>query len=248
MRTRFSVLIALLLVCGVVPMRSGDEKKAPWRVAGQLEEACSCDAACPCWFGSKPTRMQCSGGQVIFIERGSYGNVPLDGLAIGMMGQSPKGETMMESIGNWDFATIYIDDKANPEQRKALEEIARATNPPAAPPDRTKIRYVPITRKLDGNEHVVTLGSYGSFSGHLIPGGMGGTAKVVNPPGADPIHKEYQQGQTTRQTYTDAGQKWDWSKTNYMYTAFETDSEEYGKFNAAMTQMMEQMKKKPAAK
>jgi hypothetical protein len=248
MRTRSSVLIALLLVCGVVPMRSGDEKKAPWRVAGQLEEACSCDAACPCWFGSKPTRMQCSGGQVIFIERGSYGNVPLDGLAIGMMGQSPKGESMMESMGNWDFLTIYIDEKANPEQRKALEEIARATTPPAAPPDRSKIRYVPITRKLEGTEHVVTLGSYGRFSGHLIPGGMGGTAKVVNPPGADPIHKEYQQGQTTKQTYTDAGQKWDWSKTNYMYTAFETDSEEYGKFNASMTQMMEEMKKKPAAK
>jgi hypothetical protein len=241
-------LITLLLVGGILPIQAGDEKKSPWRISGQLEEACSCDAACPCWFGSKPTRMQCSGGQVIFIEKGSHGSVALDGLAIGVMGQSPKGDTMMESIGNWDFLTIYIDEKANPEQRKALEEIARATAPPAAPPDRTKVRYVPITRKLEGSEHVVTLGSFGSFSGHLMPGGMGGAPKIVNAPGADPVHKEYQQGQTTKQTYTDAGQKWDWSKTNYMYATFETNSVEYDKFNAAMTQMMDQMKKKPPAK
>jgi hypothetical protein len=247
-RHRSSVLIALLLVCGVLPTRAGDEKKSPWRITGQLEEACSCNAACPCWFGSKPTRMQCSGGQVIFIEKGSSGYVSLDGLAIGVMGQSPPDKTMMESIGNWDFVTIYIDEKANPEQRRALEEIVRATTPPAAPPDRTKIRYVPIGRRVEGNEHVVTLGSAGSFSGHLLAGGLGGAPKIVNAPGADPIHKEYQQGETTKQVYTDAGQKWDWSKTNYMYATFETDSVGYDKHNAAMTQMMEQTKKKSPAK
>jgi hypothetical protein len=33
-----------------------------------LEEACKCDAACPCWFGNKPTHMNCGGDQVLFIE------------------------------------------------------------------------------------------------------------------------------------------------------------------------------------
>ena len=55
------------------------------------------------------------------------------------MGQSPEGKSMMESIGNWNFAYLYIDEKANPAQRKALEAIARATSPPAAPPERTKV-------------------------------------------------------------------------------------------------------------
>src|SRR5437867_6848149 len=59
--------------------------KTPWKIVGQLEEACSCNAACPCWFGSKPTHMTCGGGQFIFIEKGTYGNVPLDGLAVGNM-------------------------------------------------------------------------------------------------------------------------------------------------------------------
>src|SRR6266542_6003291 len=190
MRLRSLIAAALFLILTVVSL--ADEKKTPWKVSGTLEEACSCDAACPCWFGSKPTKMTCGGGQVIFIDKGIYGDVPLDGLAFALMGQSPEGRSMMESMGNWNFAYIYIDEKANPAQRKALEAIARATSPPAAPPERTKIRYAPISRKVEGSEHIVTLGNYGSFSGHLVSGGMGsGNPKIVLPPGADPIHKEY---------------------------------------------------------
>ncbi len=43
-------------------------------------------------------------------------------------------------------------------------------------------------------------------------------------------------------TYTDSGQKWDWSNSNYMYANFETNSDEYDKFNAFMMQQMEKAK------
>ncbi len=240
MRSRWPLAATFLLLASLVTV--ADERKTQWKASGKLEEACSCDAACPCWFGSKPTRMNCSGGFALFIDKGSYGNVPLDGLALAFIGASKEGTTMMESMGDWNFATVYIDEKANPEQRKALLAIARDTMPPAAPPERTTVKYVPVTRKVEGEEHIVTIGNFGGFSAHLMPGGMGGTPKIVNPPGADPIHKEYQQGQTTKQTYSDSGQKWDWSNSNYMYGTFQTDSEEYAKFNQAMTQMMEKMK------
>jgi hypothetical protein len=234
----------LLIVLSLVTAAAGlaQEKKTPWKMSGQLEEACSCNAACPCWFGSKPTHAQCNGGFVLFIDKGSYGNVPLDGLGVAFMGASKAGTTMMESMGDWDFMSIYVDEKANPEQRKALEAIARETSPPAAPPDRTHVSYVPITRKLEGSEHVVTIGKLGGFSAHLLPGGMGGAPRIVNPPGADPIHKEYEQGVTTKQTYNDSGKKWDWSNSNYMYGTFDTDSDEYAKFGAAMAQQMQKAK------
>lgn len=219
-------------------------KKPAWKVSGELEEACSCDAACPCWFASKPTRMNCSGGESIFIDKGSYGNVKLDGLAMASMGQSPEGMTMMESFGNWNFGYLYIDERANPEQRKALEEIAGIIFGPAAPPDKMKVQYVRITREINGKEHKVTLGNYGSFSGHLVDGGLGGPSKIVNSTGADPLHRSYLQGRTTRQTYTDAGQKWDWSGTNYMFDNFDVNSEEYAKYAAGLAQKMEAMKKK----
>src|SRR5262249_51804171 len=155
-------------------------------------------------------KMNCSGGYSLFFDkRSTYGNVKLDGLNAAVIGANPHNTTMMESIGDWKVIAMYIDEKGNPEQRKAVETIMRSTAPPAAPPERTTVKYVPITRRIEGNEHIVTIGAYGGFSAHLMPGGMGGAPKIVNPPGADPMHKEYQQGVTTRQTYTDSGQKWD---------------------------------------
>ena len=246
MRTTKLALATLVLLSSAIA-RAGDDKKTSWKVSGVMEEACSCNAACPCWFDSKPTRSHCSGGQVNFIEKGNYGDVSLDGLAVATMGQNPDGTTMMESFGKWDFANIYIDEKASPQQRQALEAIAKATLPLGAPPEKTRIQYVPITRKTTGSEHTITIGSIASFTGHLIPGGMGGSPRILSAPGADPIHREYQQGRTTRQTFTDSGQKWDWSNTNYMYAKFETDSDEYEKYFAALSQAMEKAKteKKP---
>ena len=247
MPSRLSSIVSVLILFATAVAATAADAKAPtpWKVSGQLEEACSCDAACPCWFDSKPTRMNCSGGFVLFIEKGKYGDVPVDGLAVAFIGQNPDGTTMMGSMGNWNFAYLYIDEKANSNQRKALEEIARATSPPMAPPDRMKIRYIPITRRVDGAEHIVTLGPYGSFSGHLVDGGLGGPSKIVNPTGADPIRKEFMQGRTTRQTYNDAGQKWDWSNSNYMFTKFEVTSDDYAKFGQAMTQKMQEKASPP---
>ena len=73
--------------------------------------------------------MKCGGGQVLFIEKGKFGDVPLNGLAVAAMGQSPEGKTMMESFGCWEFAYLYIDEKATPAQRKALEEITNIVLP-----------------------------------------------------------------------------------------------------------------------
>src|SRR5438552_19207012 len=127
--TRLLALVPMLAVSFLTLISIGrasekTEDKTPWKITGQLEEACSCDAACPCWFDSKPTKMTCSGGQVLFIQKGNYGKVKLDGLAIANMAQSPAGETMMGSFGNWDFCYNYVDETATPEPPKALEAIA----------------------------------------------------------------------------------------------------------------------------
>ena len=109
-----------------------ETKSTPWKITGQLEEACSCNAACPCWFGSKPSRMSCGGGEFVFIQKGTYGTTALDGLAYGFMGESPDNESMMESMGNWKFAYLYIDQKASKEQQEALRAIASQTMPAEA--------------------------------------------------------------------------------------------------------------------
>jgi hypothetical protein len=220
----------------------GKTKKTFWKITGVLEEACSCSAACPCWFNSKPTQPMCSGSQVLFIEKGTYGKVPLNGLAVANMVQSPEGQTMMDSFGKWNFSYLYIDERATPEQRAALVEISK-TALPFAGSSKTEIRYAPITRAIEGKEHKISVGTYGSFHGHLVEGGLGGIPKIVDPPGADPIHHEYQQGRTTVLAYTDAGQNWNFKDSNYMLGRFTVDSVQYEKYTAGLAQKMAAMEK-----
>jgi len=240
LRTLVVGCAALIALASVSPAK--DEAKIPWKLTGQLEEACSCSAACPCWFGSKPTKMTCGGGQFIFITKGTYGSVKLDGLAVGSMSQSPEGKGMMESFGSWNFNYYYVDEKATPEQREALKAIANTVLAGGASP-KTEYRYVPIVRKIDGKEHSISLAKYGTFSGHLIEGGLGGSVRIVNPPGADPLHHEYAQGESTKIAYSDAGQDWNFSGSNYMYGTFEIDNVQYEKHAAGLAQKMAAMKK-----
>src|SRR6185312_17170704 len=110
MKTVFLALaVAMAAPLALGAPKDEKTKATKWKITGQLEEACSCDAACPCWFESKPTKMTCSGGQVLFIEKGTYGKTKLDGLAIANMSQSSEGQTMMGSFGNWNFSYNYID-------------------------------------------------------------------------------------------------------------------------------------------
>jgi len=234
--------IAALILTGTALAVRADAPKAPWKIVGQLEEACSCSAACPCWFGSKPTKMTCGGGQFLFIEKGTYGGVPLDGLSVGSMVESPEGKSMMESVGSWKFNNIYVDEKANPKQREALVAIINQVMPPDASP-KTEVRYTAITRTITGKEHAISLGQYGKFSGHLIEGGLGGSSKIVNPPGADPLHKEYDQGMTTQLTYNDGGNNWKYEGSNYMFGTFQVDSAMYEKYAAGLAHKMAQEKK-----
>ena len=215
--------------------------KPRWKIQGDLEEACTCNAACPCWFNSKPSRMNCGGGQVLFIEKGKYGKVSLDGLALASFGQSPDGQTMMDSFGNWNFSTLYIDDKANPEQREALKEIGMKVLPVGASKN-VETRYIPLTRQIEGAEHKISMGQYGSFEGHLLEGGLGGRPQIVNPPGADPLHASYLQGRTTKLEFTDAGQNWKLENSNYMLGKFKVDSRQYEKFSAGLAKKMAEMK------
>ena len=212
-------------------------KKVPWKISGQLEEACSCSAACPCWFNSLPTRMNCGGMQAVFIQSGRYGKTKLDGLAMAHFGQSPDGQTMMESFGKWTFSYLYIDERATPEQREALTLIGKAVMPFASSAN-TKIQYVPITRTVDGPENKITVGTVGTVQGHLVEGGLGGHPRIVNPPGADPIHREYIQGLSTKFVYADAGQHWNMEGRNYMRGEFTVDSEQYEKYAVGLAQKM----------
>ena len=60
-----------------------------WAMQGTLLGACSCDWGCPCSFDAPPTQGYCEGGYVWHIEKGTFGNVPLDGLSWSWIAHSP---------------------------------------------------------------------------------------------------------------------------------------------------------------
>ena len=243
-RITIEYMQCILLACGIatlanVNQAAGSEAKTSWKVNGELEEACSCRPACHCWFKSLPSRMTCDGAQIIIITKGQYGKTRLDGLALAQFVQSPEHQSMFESFGKWNFDYIYIDEKANDEQRAALKELGMHFFPPAA--KAREYRFVPINRKIEGDEHISTVGDYAFCSGHLIEGGYNGAPKVMNPPLADPTHKEFLQGETTKLTYKDAGQDWKYEKSNYMRNKFRVTSKQYEKHEAAMAKKMGKM-------
>ena len=93
-----------------------------WQVSGQYYETCNCDFVCPCVPGQmavSPSKGSCTFAMAFQIDRGSYGQVPLDGLGFIVLGLTPEAM----GKGNWSVGVI-ADDKARAEQRDAIVAIA----------------------------------------------------------------------------------------------------------------------------
>ena len=93
-----------------------------WRVSGQYYETCNCDFICPCIPGHlavMPTKGSCTFVMAFQIDRGTYGNVALDGLGFIVVGFTPEAM----GKGNWSVGLIS-DERATVEQRDAITAIA----------------------------------------------------------------------------------------------------------------------------
>ena len=89
-----------------------------WNLDGTYMEACNCEVACPCIFTSPPTEEDCTALIAWHIDKGSFGDVVLDGLNAAMMVYTPGHMLQTE----WRIA-LYLDDKATEAQTDALTQI-----------------------------------------------------------------------------------------------------------------------------
>ncbi len=93
-----------------------------WQIQGQYYENCNCDFVCPCVPGQmmvKPTKGSCTFAMAFQIERGRFGDIPLDGLGFVVVAVTP--EEMAK--GNWSVGVV-VDEQASAEQREAITGIA----------------------------------------------------------------------------------------------------------------------------
>ena len=103
-----------------------------WSISGQYFETCSCDFVCPCITGQmavRPSKGSCTFAMAMQVERGSFGKVPLEGVAFIVLGFTPAEM----GKGNWSVGLV-IDERATGEQRDAITAIASgAAGGPMAP-------------------------------------------------------------------------------------------------------------------
>jgi hypothetical protein len=91
-----------------------------WHLEGDWFDVCNCRIPCPCTFAQAPSEGDCEGILAWHVREGSYGNVALDDLnvvALGwFQGNVWAGEAKV-TMG------IYIDERAEVQQREALQMI-----------------------------------------------------------------------------------------------------------------------------
>jgi hypothetical protein len=132
-----------------------------WRIEGEYFESCNCDLLCPCLLSlaqARPTQGHCDVVLATHIAQGSYGNVDLSGLNAVQALTTPA-----EMSKGGGTLAVYLDSRANDEQRAALEAIftGSAGGPPSLMSGmittRLPARSAPINFSSDGKKFSVSI-------------------------------------------------------------------------------------------
>jgi len=90
-----------------------------WFFEADYLQACNCEYGCPCEFQAPPSAGYCAGVGAWKITNGKFGDVPLDGLALGFVAQWPAAIHLGNGTG-----TLLFEERADQAQREALLQIA----------------------------------------------------------------------------------------------------------------------------
>ena len=102
-------LLSLATICVAMSLAFVVEAKnePQWSMDASWVDSCSCNASCPCIFGSKPTLGHCEGMALMELKKANYDGVKLDGLKVVAVYRSKK------------WQKLIISDKASKKQKKA---------------------------------------------------------------------------------------------------------------------------------
>lgn len=93
-----------------------------WQLRGDWFDVCSCGLPCPCSFAQAPTHGDCLFTLVWHVREGHYGDTDLAGLGVVALGEF-AGNMWINDPDAMMTLMFYIDEKADAEQRHALEQI-----------------------------------------------------------------------------------------------------------------------------
>ena len=131
MRRAHRLILSLLLAISCAGSVVGDTKPGPdWSINATIIEACSCPMFCQCYFMTKPAGHSHHGGSSMVehycrfnmaykVNKGSYGNVKLDGAKFWLAGD--LGSDFSE--GQTDWVEVTFDPSVTKEQRDGIAAI-----------------------------------------------------------------------------------------------------------------------------
>jgi len=172
-------------------------------------------------FSSPPTEGACEVAFAFHLDRGSFGDVSLDGLNAVLIARTPG--PMID--GNWQVA-LYLDERADAGQQQALQAIfagsAGGVMGGFAPliGEVLGIRTVPITFRIEGKRRSVEIPDVMQLAVRPVPSAMGADQEIV----ATNAHPFAPQGVALAvgeegSTWSDYGMRWDNSGRNGHYGA-----------------------------
>lgn len=195
-----------------------------WQLEGDYVEACNCAVACQCIWMQEPDDGACIASLAWDIHDGSYGDVDLSGLSVGLLVSAEEGVMFAPDTG-WDVV-LLIDEAADEDQRAAIEDIyfGRAGGIFAAVADThvesAEVATAPISFDRDEADISVSLGDIGTMEVVGAPG-LNEQPGTISP---HPLTKdqEMQTGQSTTATVSyDDEFAWDVSGNNSYLGDFE---------------------------
>jgi hypothetical protein len=148
--------------------------KTEWTIKGREAVNCNCAYGCPCQFNSLPTDGTCHAVISIAVDEGRHGQTRLDGLnavyTASWPGPIHKGNGTVQ---------IIIDERASPDQRRALDRILRGEDTEdmatfwwvfgAMSPTKLETLYRPIDLQIDIDKRIAKLRVDGLAESDVTP-------------------------------------------------------------------------------
>ena len=137
---------------------------AEWWWKAEYYETCNCAYGCPCNLNSIPTDGTCQAIDAWLIREGTFKDTRLDGLGIGLLVRWPN--PIHEGNGK---AVVFIDERADEAQRKALEQIGTGKAGPGGPfeifastySEPPQVVYGPVQLERNGKRATIRFGDMG---------------------------------------------------------------------------------------
>ena len=195
-----------------------------WSLRGEYCESCNCDILCPCLTSNTtatPTQVHCDVMLAYHIEEGNSDGLSLDGLSFVFALQTPG--PMIEGHAK---VVVYIDEKADEQQRESLRTIlgGEAGGPPSAIMDAVRVdemkgfRYAPIVFTMEGNKRSLDMPGIMEMQVEGIEGVEGKVMQVRNT--KHPANPDLALARTISATYEDFDFDWDNAGKNGHYAPF----------------------------